>query len=308
MLRRADGMVLLAQRPAGKSYAGWWEFPGGKIEAGESPGVALQRELEEELGIRATVFNRWVTRVFSYPERTVKLHFFMVRDWQGEPYGKEGQQVSWQSPLAVDVTPLLTANVPVMTALGLPEIYAITNLAEMGEAAFFAALERALQQGLRLIQVREKQLEPAALLYFSERVVALARPYAARVVLNAEPALAEAAGADGVHLPAAALMALQQKPEGLLCGASCHNADELEHAAGLGLDYALLGPVNPTLTHPGHAGIGWQAFSQLAMDKPMPIYALGGIKSGELATAWQHGAHGIAMLRDVWGMFGVRAS
>lgn len=300
VLLRPDGQVLLAQRPAGKTWAGWWEFPGGKIEAGEVPAHALQRELDEELGIRVTSFSRWITRVFSYPERTVKLHFFLVRGWEGEPYGREGQLVCWQPVTSPEVGPLLPANAPVLEALRLPPVYAITNLAEMGETTFFRALERALQQGVRLIQVREKQLEPAAFLRFSKRVVAMARPYAARVVLNATPEMATAAGADGVHLPAAALMALQQKPEDLLCGASCHDADELERAAKLGLDYALLGPVQPTLTHPGQTGMGWQLFSQLTINQPMPVYALGGMTNAELPIAWQHGAHGIAMLRDAW--------
>jgi len=300
VLQRPGGQVLLAQRPVGKAWAGWWEFPGGKIEEGELAEAALQRELDEELGVRATDFSRWITRVFSYPERTVKLHFFLVRIWEGEPYGRESQLVSWQSVTHPEVGPLLPANAPVLEALKLPTVYAITNLSEMGEQVFFAALESALQQGLRLIQVREKQLGDNDLADFSRRVIALARPFGAKVLLNASDDLAREVGADGVHLTAAALKTLQEKPQGLLCGASCHNAEELAKAVALNVDYCLLGPVKATRTHPGAPSLGWESFAKLIVDLPMPVYALGGMGQEDKAAAWAAGAHGVAMMRAVW--------
>lgn len=297
---REDGKVLLGQRPEGKSWSGWWEFPGGKIEAGETPFHALQRELHEEIGIEAEIAHPWITRVFSYPERTVKLRFFMVRRWHREPHGKENQQLSWERPEAVSVAPLLPANQPVLGALQLPAIYAITNLSEMGETSFLAALDRALRSGLRIVQVREKQLPPVELERFCREVVRHAEPYGARVLVNGDAELARRVGAAGIHLTSAALMALAAKPGGLLCGASCHNRAELLHAAGLDLDYVLLAPVQATRTHPDVPPLGWSAFSELAGELPMPVYALGGMTPGDLEQAWNHGAHGIAMLRAVW--------
>lgn len=300
VILREDGQVLLGQRPEGKPWAGWWEFPGGKIEAGETPFDALQRELHEEIGIEAEHAYPWITRVFSYPERTVKLRFFMVRRWHREPHGKENQQLSWQNPAAVSVGPLLPANAPVLGALCLPPLYAITNLAEMGETAFLEALEQALQNGLRLIQVREKQLARDALARFAAQVVQRAQPYGAKVVVNGDIELALAVGADGVHLSSAALLALSTRPEGLLCGASCHNREELDRAAEFNLDYALLAPVQPTLTHPGAPALGWDGFECMIAEHPLPVYALGGLAQSDLRAAWQHGAHGIAMQRGAW--------
>ncbi len=300
VLLRADGKVLLGQRPEGKSWAGWWEFPGGKIEEGESAEQGLQRELEEELGTVAVQFNPWLTRVFSYPERTVRLNFFIVRDWRGEPYGKEGQNLSWQNPHSPSVSPLLPANQPVLEALRLPPVYAITNLAEMGESLFFSALQRQLESGLRLIQVREKQLSAPDFASFTAKVLRAAQPYAAQVLVNGDIALAQKLAANGVHLSAEKLMAMTEKPANLLCGASCHNAEELAQAARLGLDYALLGAVQATLTHPNVATLGWQQFAALVKNQPMPIYALGGMQAADLATAWQHGGHGVAMMREAW--------
>ncbi len=300
VLLREDGQVLLGQRPADKSWAGWWEFPGGKIEDGESAIEALQRELQEELGTSAIEAYPWLTRSFDYPERSVKLHFFMVRRWVAEPHGKEGQQLSWQNPANLTVDPMLPANAPIFGALTLPPVYAITNLAETEEDVFFERLKTALDAGLKLIQVREKQLNAHALKSFAKRVIALSQPYGAKVMINADIALARELNADGVHLPASQLMALQSKPEGMLCGASCHNAAELAKAKNLNLDFVVLAPVMPSKSHPEVEPLGWQNFTRLIQDYPLPVYALGGLEPQDLVTAWKNGAHGIAMQRAVW--------
>ncbi|MFZ5531085.1 MAG: NUDIX domain-containing protein, partial [Pseudomonadota bacterium] len=92
---RPDGSYLLAQRPPGKVYAGYWEFPGGKIEPGEAALAALAREMREELNIEPIVAHPWLTRAYVYPHASVKLHFFRVTEWRGELHGREGQQLAW---------------------------------------------------------------------------------------------------------------------------------------------------------------------------------------------------------------------
>jgi 8-oxo-dGTP diphosphatase len=198
---------LLAQRPAGKVYAGYWEFPGGKVEAGEAASAALGRELHEELGIDAITAYPWLTRDFDYDHAAVRLRFFRVLEWAGELHGRERQQFVWQSVHAITVAPLLPANGPILRALELPHVYGITCVGELGREAFMIRLERALQHGLRFVQVREKQLAADALRAFASEVVALAHRYGARVLVNGDAALAAQSHADGVHLTAAQLMA-----------------------------------------------------------------------------------------------------
>lgn len=300
IIQRPDGEFLLAERPAGKPYAGWWEFPGGKIEAGESPYHALVRELHEELGIDVDVAHPWLTRVYTYPHAKVRLHFFRVVSWQGEPHGKENQRLSWQYPDAVAVTPVLPANGPILRALNLPPVCAITHAAELGTEVFFERMMVALQQGIKLIQVREKSMDAPTLRAFAAEVVRRAHAHGARVVMNGDAALAKDIGADGMQLNSAQLMALPARPEMELVSASCHNRAELERAAELELDFVLLSPVLPTLSHPGAPVLGWESFSRLATGLPMPVYALGGVTRADMNEAWRQGAHGIAMLRGAW--------
>ena len=300
VLLHGDGSFLLAQRPAGKAYAGYWEFPGGKMEAGESPLHALRRELHEELGIEIDAAYLWLTRVFAYPHATVRLNFFRVVRWQGEPHGREGQLLSWQTLPDLAVGPLLPANIPILRALQLPSLYAISNAAELGSEEFLRRLQYALREGLRLVQLREKNLPRTAMRELSQRVLELAHAHGAQVLLNGDVELAQEVGADGVHLSSAQLAACSVRPAMELCAASCHDAGELRRASELGLDFAVLSPVLPTPSHPGAAHLGWAGFGALAAASGIPVYALGGLRREDMETAWQHGAHGIALLRQAW--------
>jgi 8-oxo-dGTP diphosphatase len=108
-----DGRFLLTSRPAGKVYAGYWEFPGGKLEAGETVEQALRRELQEELGITITAAQPWKVELVDYPHARVRLHFCKVFEWTGELQMREQQTMAWQL-LPVQVTPVLPGTVPVL--------------------------------------------------------------------------------------------------------------------------------------------------------------------------------------------------
>jgi 8-oxo-dGTP diphosphatase len=113
VLVRGDGAFLLTSRPAGKPYAGYWEFPGGKLEAGEDVRAALQRELREELGVQVLSAHAWHDEMVDYPHALVHLHFWIVSAWEGELRMLEGQTFSWQQ-LPVDLQPILPGTIPVL--------------------------------------------------------------------------------------------------------------------------------------------------------------------------------------------------
>ncbi len=295
-----DGRFLLAQRPAGKVYAGYWEFPGGKVEPGESVAAALARELHEELGIDVERAHPWITREYDYEHAAVRLRFFRVVRWRGEPHGRENQRLSWQTISQQTVAPLLPANGPILRALKLPGVYGISNVANLGEDEFMRRLERALQNGMRLLQLRERHLTSDSLLKLALRVVRLAHDYGARVVINGSSTVAGHSSADGIHLASAELMRVEARPAFDLVGASCHDAAELARAVAIGADFVVLGPVLPTPSHPGKPGIGWKNLAVLLENYPLPAYALGGLREADTESAWQAGAHGVSMLRGAW--------
>lgn len=297
---RADGKILLAERPTGKPATGFWEFPGGKFEAGENPQQALARELHEELGIDIETATPWIMREHVYPHLHVRLHLYRVAHWHGEPHGREGQRLSWQDPHSVDVEPLLPPNFGILDALNLPPVYAITDASKYGMDDFMQRMRAALDRGIRLIQVRERDLPAGALTRLATNIVSMAHEYNARVLINGDVDMTRRAGADGVHLQAGQLMAARVRPDVSFLGTSCHNREELLHAAELGADLAVLSPVLPTPSHPGEPTLGWDTFADLCHDLPMPVYALGGMHDGLLDTAMQHGAHGVALLSAVW--------
>ncbi|MBK5913851.1 Nudix family hydrolase [Rhodocyclus purpureus] len=313
---------LLAQRPEGKVYAGYWEFPGGKVEPGETLRQALDRELHEELGIEVERATPWLTRQFVYPHATVRIRFFRVESWHGEIAPIEHSGFAWLAPGAESpVAPILPANGPILRALELPPFVLISNAAENGVDGELARLARALAADGRcrecIVQVRDKTLPFAERLRLAAGVVGLARKAGGvRVLINDDGSegrdgegyesdgcgtlaerIARAVGADGVHLSSARLRQIAQRPDFAWVGASTHDAEELARAAELGCDLALLGPVLPTRTHPEASGIGWEEFGRLIDNSPLPVYALGGMKPDLLGKACEWGAHGIALMR-----------
>lgn len=302
VIYRDDGSFLLGQRAPGTFYPGYWEFPGGKVEVGESPAQALCRELDEELGIRVERLRPWLMREHHYEHAHVRLHFFEVTAWSGTVNDHVHSALRWvrAETMEHDCAPMLPANGPILKALRLPRWMAITQAAEVGVEAQLRQLEHALTGGLRLVQVREPTLPTTEREAFVRAVVERAHAMGAWVVLNGDAGLAKALGADGVHMSSAALLTCEQRPDLPWVGASCHDRAELERAAALGLDYAVLGAVKPTLTHPERVSLGWEGFAGLISALPLPVFALGGLGADDLEHARDLGAHGVAAIRASW--------
>lgn len=300
VIEQADGRYMLGQRAEATFYPGYWEFPGGKVEAGETPRQAIIRELHEELGIFVRRADPWLRRTHAYEHAHVNLHFFRVREWSGELINHVHAALAWQYPGEQRVAPMLPANGPVLAALALPPLYAITHAAEIGVAAQLVALRRALDHGLRLVQLREPALPAAERRSFYRTAIAICHEVGAQVLINSDVTLAIELGADGVHLSSAALRALSSRPAVYLLAGSCHTSDDLEHATHLGCDFAVLGPVCATLTRTGAAPFGWDGFAARVAVPPLPTFALGGVAATDLDRARLAGAHGVAGIRGFW--------
>ena len=301
ILRDEQGRVLLAQRPSGKHLAGLWEFPGGKCEPGESPEAALRRELAEEIGIETGAIEPLLAVPWHYPEKSVVLDTYAVCTWRGEVHGREGQSLRWVSVAELSALPLPPADRPVVTALRLPRHYPITPEPGADEGPFLRAFGALLDAGETCIQLRCKTVEPARLRALARSVCKLAGSTGAHILINGDVSLAAELGA-GAHLPASTLMSLSSRelPLGRWLAASCHDARELAHAAAIGVDFAVLGPVLSTPSHPQSTALGWNRFAELVASAPLPVYALGGVGAADLAMAKRAGAQGVAGISAFW--------
>lgn len=296
----ARGRILLARRTEGRDLAGRWEFPGGKQEPGESPEDALVRELREELGIEARVGDPIISVPQQYPDKRLCLDVRHLTGWTGTPRGHEGQALAWVAPDKLARYDMPPADRPVVAALLQPDRYLVTPEPD-DPARWFFALEQALASGIRRVQVRARSLSGEAWKTLAQRAVAQCREAGAEVLLNGDIELARELQV-GVHLRASQLAALEARPlpEGVSVAASCHTAGDLQQAQRSGCDFAVVGSVHPTLSHPDGELLGWPGFAGLREGVSLPIYAIGGMTTADITDARRHGAQGIAAIRGLW--------
>ena len=301
VLTDARGRILLARRTAGRDLAGAWEFPGGKVEKGETPFQALDRELHEELGIRIHAMEPLIAVPQAYRDKRIVLDVFRIARFSGKPHGREKQALAWSPPENLHTYPMPPADRPVVAALTQPAQYLVTPEAAGKPADFFRRIEVALDGGLRRLQLRIRDLSAAETLALGAETKRLCDQVGAQLLVNGNPKLAAQLGC-GLHLKSAQLMQLDARPieAGLPLGASCHDATELRQAEAIGADFAVLGPVARTPSHPDAQPLGWDGFAALRENVSLPIYALGGMHPSDQDSARRHGAQGIAAVRGLW--------
>ena len=307
ILINASGHILLAERAFSASfYPGYWEFPGGKLEAGETPKEALVRELNEELGITVRKATPWITRTASYEHITVCLHFFRVTDWEGILVPHVHETLQWVTLDQAEYLTLLPPNRPILSFLAFPSVFAITGAHLFGINNMLAMIQKKLShQQVRLIQIREKELLPSEKQFFTQQTIELCRQYQATCLYNAasmdDIAYAHTlTGLSGVHLTAALLHNITIRPDFPVVGASCHTLSDIQKANLLFCDYIYISPVCATKTHPEEEPIGWENFAALLKHAQMPVFALGGMMLSDIPLAQHHGAHGIAGIGHIW--------
>lgn len=296
----AAGQVLWGCRPEGKPYAGYWEFPGGKVEPDETVWQALVRELKEELDITALEGGPWFRIEHDYEHANVRLHLYRVWHFEGTPKSLEQQPFTWASLDSSDLSPILPATEPLLPKLAQPTVMALSNY----EAGFEACAER-LERGLNAtklpvyVQFREKTLSGDALIQAFEHCYGLCQKTGQAMLLNSDTWVNLREHLDALpcplHLTQAHLLSGQFQD--LQCaGASVHDAGSLRIAFDRGLSYAVLGAVKQTTSHPEQSGLGWERFLEITQAARLPVFAIGGLAGYDISDARLHGAHGIAML------------
>jgi 8-oxo-dGTP diphosphatase len=300
VVRDARGRVLLARRTEGRDLSGLWEFPGGKVELGETPEAALARELHEELGIEARAGAAVIRVPQRYPHKRLVLDVREVA-FRGTPKGLDGQALAWVPPRKLVDYPMPPADRPVVAALLQPAEYLVTPAPGADDDAWLQGLRASIDAGVRRVQLRAPGFDAARWSKLVESAAMLCRESGVQALLNGDARLAREHGL-GLHLRAEQLSSFDARTRvpGAALAASCHDATDLQRAKELGCDFVVLGAIMPTPSHPGVAGIGWKGFAALREDSDLPIHAIGGLGRGDVATARAHGAQGIAAIRGLW--------
>ncbi|GAB7533485.1 Nudix family hydrolase [Pseudomonas sp. 3A(2025)] len=302
VIRGHDGRILIARRADTQHQGGLWEFPGGKVEEGEAPCLALGRELQEELGIEIQAARPLIKVQHDYPDKHVLLDVWEVSAFSGEPHGAEGQPLAWVTPRELPDYEFPAANQPIVAAARLPDQYLITPEGlENGE--LLRGIQRAVAQGAKLIQLRAPGGYDPAYRDLAVDAVGLCAGKAQLMLKGPLEWLGDFPAA-GWHLTAAQLRKYASRgrpfPTERWLAASCHNAEELALAEQMGVDFVTLSPVQPTQTHPDAQPLGWEQATQLIAGCKKPVFLLGGVGPDHRQQAWDSGAQGIAGIRALW--------
>lgn len=294
--------VLISKRSAGQHLAGYWEFPGGKIENNEDVLSALTRELSEELGIDVCKAKSFTAISYDYPDKIVLLDVWKVFEWSGEPASLENQEIRWVHIGDLKNYKFPDANKHIIQSILLDPFYVISQESYTDYAYLLSVTEKCFAAGLRIFQLRLKTEKNKIFDDVVNSLSALAKQYSAKLILNGTVSDIKKYPIDGLHMSSSEIRKYASRPisEDLILGASCHNEQELIKAAELNVNYAFISPVQITNSHPDAAAIGWEQFASLARKVPFPIYALGGMSPVEMKTAIAYGAYGIAMIGAIW--------
>jgi len=300
-----DGRVLIARRPDHVHQGGLLEFPGGKVEPGESVQAALVREIAEETGLHvpADSLQPVIGIRHDYGDKRVFLDVWETRAAEGEARGCEGQPVEWLAPEQLQDEDFPAANRPIIRALRLPCQLAITGDASDPDQALerlLAGLEAARPP---LVVLRAPAMSLEAYVELAAKALPVCEKAGVALIVHGGPEVFHARpGARGLHLPwrEAAGLSARPVPKHVWLGVSCHNRQEIDHATTIGADYVTLGPVQPTESHPGAPTLGWPVFTDLVSESALPVFALGGLSASDLKEARERGGQGIAGIRFWW--------
>jgi 8-oxo-dGTP diphosphatase len=303
----AEGKILIAKRPEAAHQGGLWEFPGGKVDRGETIEQAVARELREELDIQVLASEPLIQIRHHYPDKSVLLDVRRITQFSGEPRGNEGQPIQWVDVAQLDQFEFPAANRPIITAIKLPSTFAITGH-WTDEQDFWVRVSSVLDAGVGLLQLRIPGFSLAEHQHLLDVVADMTAKRSTALQINTSVEIFEHIQRSipeinaGLHLNSheAAQLAARPVARNTLLGVSCHNAEEIRHAQAIGADYLFISPVQHTESHPDALPLGWAGFSALVELANVPVYALGGMVETDINEARANGAQGIASISAWW--------
>jgi len=293
VLHNKDQQILIAKRQSHQFMGGFWELPGGKIEHGESPEVAISRELNEELGIIVDKLSLHQTMVYQYTDRIVELSIYNIDNYLNTPKGAEGQEIAWVSVENLNSYKLLPTMKSFINSITLPKQYWITPSSNHQSDEWIRKFDEKIKQGISLIQLRSKtKLD----ITFIEELHNKCKHNNINLLLNTVDKSFHEAYCDGWHITTGEMFDLKSRPcaNNKLLGASTHDLTEALKAQDLGADFIVISPVQATQTHPDTVPIGWDAAKEVVDKLNIPVYFLGGMTLNDLDKTLKLGAQGIA--------------
>ncbi|MBA3582775.1 MAG: Nudix family hydrolase [Gammaproteobacteria bacterium] len=303
VIQDSAGRVLIARRHNDAHQGGKWEFPGGKLEVGESLLQALARELEEELGIHIQKTAPLISIQHDYSDKSISLHVFRVNDYLDCPRSLENQPLAWCWPDELNPENFPAANVPIIHALQLPPVYVVSADCKIGEETEFIEVAKSvLQNGAKLLQLRCPSLPKNRFISLAQTLKNLCETKSAKLMLNMPPDEFDSSIGHGLHLSSHYLHAINKNTltDIAWVSAACHDVTELQRATELGVNFALISPVCVTRSHAEKTPLGWEKFAELTAQANFPIYALGGMNSSMIKEVQALGAQGVAGISAFW--------
>jgi len=299
VIKNQQGQILIQQRAKNAHQGGLWEFPGGKVENGETLQQALRRELFEELAIEVKNSRPLIQIQLDYGDRHVLLDVHQVLQFSGNPESMENQPLQWVTANDLNNWAMPAADVPIVNAIQLPSSCVITPSSIDDVDTFLEKLETNLKLGDKLFIYRVKQLIGSTHDRLISQMFEIIEKYQARLLVHEKNT--GCIEGHGVHLTEKSLFSYREHgSSNRLLSASCHSLAALLKAQDIGATFALLSPVNPTSSHPGAPVLGWESFADIVEQANLPVYALGGMTRDDLEVAWQQGAQGIAGISEWW--------
>lgn len=306
VIKNSHGQLFISKRPDESHQGGLWEFPGGKIENNETVLEALKRELIEEIGITLVHASPLIRIHHDYDDKSVLLDVWCVDDFEGKAFGKEGQNTCWINQDELSLYEFPAANIPIIKALNLPDKYMITGEFNY-EDELLTRIQSGLDKGIKLIQFRAYELNDNVYFNYAQKIYNYCEKYNSKLLLNTSIEKYKLHQADkfshGLHLNSKEIKSYSLNVDyNFLTSTSVHNYEELQFAEDRQIDFAVLSPVNETLSHPESKPLGWENFKKLTDNANIPIYALGGMSDGDINNAKDNGAQGIAAIGEFWNV------